>query len=78
MSKTSKILIGFIVATGAYAIATGGNAGQDCDRTIYASQVPQWINTIGGQVNYTEGKWYDKNGILIGTSANEDSDICEK
>ena len=79
MNKTSKVLIGFIAITGAYAIATGGNAGQDCEgRTIYANQVSRWIDSHESKVDYTEGKWFNSNGELIGTSATEDSDICEK
>lgn len=79
MSKTVKVLVGFIVVTGAYAIATGGDAGQECEgRKIYANEVSRWIDANGGQVNYTEGKWFNSNGELIGTSGTEDSDICEK
>lgn len=78
MNKVIKVVIGFIIAVSIYAVATGGNAGNDCDKIVYANQVPQWIQTKGGQVSYTHGKWYDKDGVLIGTSGTEDSDICEK
>lgn len=79
MNKTIKVLIGFIVITGAYAIATGGDAGRECDgRTIYASDVNRWIDANGGKVDYTGGKWFNMAGELIGTSATEDSDICAK
>lgn len=69
----AKLLIAIGLAVGAYAVAT---AEDECTDMVYASDVPLWIAEHGGQVSYVKGNWYDRDGVLIGTSAMEDTDIC--
>lgn len=78
MKTMTKLAIGFTATVGIYALVAGEGFYEDCDRIIHASDANRWIDENGGQVDYTGGKWYDKTGKLIGTSATEDSDICAK
>jgi hypothetical protein len=68
---------GFSLVAYAYLMVTYEEP-EKCSRTVYASDVSRWIDEVGGQVDYTGGKWYNKDGVLIATSATEDSDLCVK
>ena len=69
----TKLLIAIGLAITGYVVST---MEDDCADMVYASQVPLWIAEHGGQVSYENGNWYDQAGLLIGTSALEDSDVC--
>lgn len=69
----TKLLIAIGLAITGYVVFTTEG---DCADVVYASQVPLWIAEHGGQVSYENGNWYDRVGLLIGTSALEDSDVC--
>lgn len=47
-----------------------------CAETIYASDVPRWLASQGGNITYGDGVWYS-DGVSIGVSPTEDSDICQ-
>jgi hypothetical protein len=68
-----KIIIAVALLATGYVVSTSED---ECTDIVYASDVPLWIADHGGQVSYESGNWYDRTGLLIGTSANEDSDIC--
>lgn len=69
----TKIIIAIGLAVTGYLAVT---ADDECVNTVHASDVPLWIAEHGGQVSYVKGNWYDRDGLLIGTSELEDSDIC--
>lgn len=71
----TKLILAIILAIAGYALLA---SEEECQEMVYASDVPLWIARQDGHVNYIKGNWYDGNGVLIGTSANEDSDICSR
>ncbi len=46
-----------------------------CDETIYASDLPRWLKQFDGDITYDDGVWYT-NSIAIGVSPTENTDVC--
>lgn len=58
---------------------TSGTSGTSaCLSVVEPNQVHQWIDRLGGWVDYDgpTGYWRDASGSVVGHSSAEDSDVC--
>lgn len=68
----------YVVATFSFLVIASGVSKCDssqCAETIYASDVPRWLASNGSNIDYRDGVWY-VDGVSVGVSSTEDSDVC--
>jgi hypothetical protein len=68
----------FLIATmfGAMFYAVWDRSPAECARVVEAREFPVWWASHDNRLTYSDGNWYDANGVVVGVSATEDSDIC--
>lgn len=63
---------------GPQASAPAPSAPFDCERVVTVDEVDEWVDRLGGWVDYegATGYWRDASRSVVGHSVAEDSDIC--
>lgn len=65
----------FVVGVIMFGLSVSKCDTTQCAETIYASDVSRWLDSYGGKIDYRDGVWY-ADGVAIGVSPTEDSDVC--
>lgn len=78
MSIRHRVWLLFVLSLLGYVYMVATHDEQSCSRTLWAVDVPRWLDGQVQPVNYEKGDWFDGSGRLIGHSATEDSDVCVK
>lgn len=73
-----KVWLLFVVSLFAYVYMVATYEKPSCLRTLWAVDVPRWLEGQVQPVVYHNGDWVDAFGRVIGSSATEDSDVCVK